>query len=184
MVIIPSWDVERMQEEMARGSAFHYLAILGFLKDNAPALISEFNKVFAINKTYFLHMGKLNPLELAMAIAQVEQNLFGSKMEVDGDENSASVTYRYINEWARVAEFGILTEEDHMNMHAHFVLAIDELGREMELSTRVAYAEEGLVVTFSKGSIESQAGESTASESAAETAINETAADGNESSAL
>lgn len=147
---IARWPVTRLREEVSRATAFHYLATLNLLKRNAPTLIEDFNKIFATNKDYFVHLAVSSPLELAVALAQAEQNMFGCKMSVFGDDQSASVVYRFITEWANVENFGNLTEEDRQNMREHFRLAINELGAEFGFATEIVFSESKIVVTFSR----------------------------------
>jgi len=148
--VAASWDIARLQTEICKGTAFAYLATVDLLKRHAPDALEEYNKIFMANKGYFLNLGITTPLELATALAEIEENMFGSKMSVAGDGSCASVTFEYVAEWAAVEAVGQLSDEDRAIAARHFFLAMSELGRELGFATAVAFNGPVVTVSYSK----------------------------------
>jgi len=145
---VPNSQIEKIRSENCIGSAYQYISTLNFLKQVAPWAIPQFNKIYIINKEYFEALGIRSPLELAKAIAQVEESLFGSKMSVSGNALSASVTYKRILEWEAVEERGNLQPLDNFAIARDFTDAMKDIGQDYGYTTTVALRASGLTVTF------------------------------------
>lgn len=153
-VKIERWKAPLVREETSLGTAFHYIAVLNLLKGNAPQLVHQFNKIFVTNLGYFVHKEVKTPLDLALGLAQAEQNMFGSKMAVRDNGSSVSLIYKRIREWEHVVQYGQLSQEDHVAMSSAFLEAMQEIGRLFGFTAEIAFTKTSMIVTFSQPAVE------------------------------
>ncbi len=83
-------------------------------------------------------------------MAEQDANLFGSKIEITGDEAAATLTYNSCGMWNALKKVGNLTPEQEEKMGGSFQTCMQSLANEFGLKTDVKFANDTCAVTFSK----------------------------------
>lgn len=133
------WDKERMQKEICAGSAYGYLSTVALLLQMCPQAIREFNKIFVANKYYFKDFEIKCPLDLIKRFAEVEVNMFGGDMLVEGDVDRASISFIRCAEWLAIERIGSLTEYHRNIMAEHFAYAMTDLAAEYGFGAEISF---------------------------------------------
>lgn len=145
------WNIQKVQEEAARVIASNCLAAQQVLSKYGEKALEEYkaaSREFRVN--HLKSLGVKTPIELARAMAEAEANIFGSKIDISGDEKSASLTYNQCAMWNAIKEIGKLTPEQEEKMGAGFQSCMQDLAKEMNLKADVKMGEDSCTVTFTK----------------------------------
>lgn len=145
------WNVQKLQEEAARVVAGNCLAAHQVLSKYGEQAVKEYQTVarnYKIN--YLKSLGVKTPVEIAKALAEVEANVFGSKIEIVGDDKTASLTYNSCGMWNAIQQVGKMTPEQEAKMGEGYSSCMQDLGRELGLKVNVEMGEKTCVVTFTK----------------------------------
>lgn len=145
------WPVSKTQEEFAHFMATTWQSAYNTLSKYGESAVNEFETAARRNKVeYYKSLGVKTPLELVKAIAELESNIFGSKIEIWGDERTAHLTYDSCGMWNAFKKYGKLTAEQEEKMGTCFQTSIEALAREFGFKGEVKFEEPCATVTFSK----------------------------------
>lgn len=145
------WNIKKVQEEAARVVASNCLAAQQVLSKYGEKALEEYKAVsrqFRVN--HIKSLGVKTPIEIAKAIAEAEANIFGSKIDISGDEKSASLTYNQCAMWNAIKEIGKLTPEQEEKMGAGFETCMQDLAKDLNLKANVQMGQDTCTVTFTK----------------------------------
>src|SRR5664279_2912652 len=94
-IIATSWNTVRIQEQAARVLGLQFMTTMQLLqKFGGEKAVEEFKTTMEAHKVeYYKGLGVKTPLELVKAIAEFDVNVFGSKVEIWGDEKSATLHF-------------------------------------------------------------------------------------------
>lgn len=146
-----TWTPTKIQEETARVAASNMLAAFQVISKMGEPAMAEFQAASRQFKVAHLKsLGVKNALELAKAMAEQDANLFGSKIEIAGDETSATLTYNSCGMWEALKKVGKLTPEQEEKFGASFQTCMQSLAGEFGLKTDVKFANDTCAVSFSK----------------------------------
>ena len=145
------WNVQKLQEEAARVVASNCLAAHQVLSKYGEQAVKEYQTVARNYKVNYLKsLGVKTPVEIAKALAEVEANVFGSKIEIVGDDKTASLTYDSCGMWNAIQQVGKLTPDQEAKMGEGYASCMQDLGKELGLKVNVEMGEKTCVVTFTK----------------------------------
>lgn len=94
--IQPSWNTQKIQEEAVNSMTGQMGVTYKVLGELGPEAQKKFQQAMVEYKV--AHFKKLNvktPIEMVRAMAEFEVNVFGSKINVWGDEKEAHMEYEY-----------------------------------------------------------------------------------------
>ena len=92
-IIESKWNTQKIHEETARLLASQWMAAYGVICKHGEEAIKEFETVKRQEKVaYFKALKVTTPIELVKAMAEFEANVFGSKIEIWGDEKEDSMS--------------------------------------------------------------------------------------------
>ncbi len=152
-VIAPTWNVEKIQETVAKVQANQMLTVMEVLaKNGGDKAIEEFQTAIRLHKVeHYKAIGVKTPIELAKAIGEFETNVFGSKVEVWGDDKQASIQYNSCAMWNAIEKTGKLTPEHKEAMGAKMQNCMSLLAKEFGFKGETKFeGENSCVVSFSK----------------------------------
>jgi hypothetical protein len=91
----PTWDVKKIQESAALIAASNVSTAIAEIAPHGSEAIKKYAEAWTTNGKLvgIKKAGIKNPLELVKYLAEFESNVFGSVVEIWGDETSASYTY-------------------------------------------------------------------------------------------
>ena len=145
------WNIKKVQDEAARVVASNCLAAQQVLSKYGDKALEEYKaatRQFRVN--HLKSLGVKTPIEIAKAIAEAEANIFGSKIDIHGDEKSATLTYNQCGMWNAIKEVGKLTREQEEKMGEGFQTCMQDLAKELGVKANVQMGEESCTVTFTK----------------------------------
>ena len=91
---------QKVNETAANIVAANYIAVYNVISKSHPELIKEIDKNLIAHKAnYFKSIGVKTPIELVRAKAEIDANVFGSKIEIEGDDKQATITYKECACW-------------------------------------------------------------------------------------
>lgn len=151
MLVEPKWPVTKVQEESSKALARQFLAAFEVLSKFGPQAVEEFDKKLLNGKTeYYKNLGVQTPLDLIKAIAESESNIFGSSIEIWGDDTKASLTYKVCGMWNAMQKLQKMTPEMEEKMGNHFETCIHNLAKEFGFNAEVKFEEPCATLTISK----------------------------------
>ena len=98
--IKPTWNVQKIQEEAVGSMTRHMMTSFKVIEKLGPEAQKQFGQAMIEMKVeHFKKLGVKTPIDLVKAFAEFETNVFGSKINVWGDEKQASMEYEHCACW-------------------------------------------------------------------------------------
>tara|TARA_Y100001978_G_C23647677_1_gene411684 strand:+ start:549 stop:1022 length:474 start_codon:yes stop_codon:yes gene_type:complete len=144
-----TWDLEKIQELNARGFANTMMAAMEVLGKHGEEAMKEFQAKTREPMVKMLkEMGVKTPIELVKAKAEYETNLFGSKIEIHGDEKEAHLTYLSCAMWNNMKT--CLTKEQQEGMGECWQACVSAFAKEFGFTGEVKMEGEIATIIFRK----------------------------------
>ncbi|HEY9787565.1 MAG TPA: hypothetical protein V6D17_19410 [Candidatus Obscuribacterales bacterium] len=141
--IKPTWNVQQVQEHATQMMATQWLTAYTVLSKHGEGAITEFENLLRKNQVeHYKKMGVKTPIDLVKAKAEFEANLFGSKIEIWGDEKEAFLTYSYCGMWEAMKKYGNMTKEQEEKMGGNFQNCVSKLAQEFGFNGEVKFESE------------------------------------------
>ena len=145
------WPIAKIQEETAKVFARQFLAAYKALSKFGPEGMKEFDKnILTFKVDHYKSLGVKTPADLVKAIAEFEANVFGSKIEIIGDESKATLKYDACAVWEAMQKVAKLGPEQEERMGKHFETCMNDLAREFGLKAEIKHEDPTCIVTISK----------------------------------
>src|SRR5277367_2302666 len=94
-----TWTIQQVQEGAAMVAANMCVSAKAVLSKN-EALLTEYETMVRTNKVnHYKALGVKTPMDLVKAMATFEANVFGSKIEIGGDDQTAVLNYESCAMW-------------------------------------------------------------------------------------
>lgn len=151
-LIESKWTNVQIQKETARVVASQWMAAYGVICKQGEAAIKEFDTANRTEKVaYFKALKVTTPMELVKAMAEHEANVFGSKIEIWGDEKQAHLSYQSCGMWNALKEHGHMTKEQEAMMGKQMETCTSEFAKEFGFKGETKIEGENCaVLTFTK----------------------------------
>jgi|AGTN01.3.fsa_nt_gi hypothetical protein len=146
--IKPTWSLEKVQEMSAKVLADTYMNVMPILEKSGHK--EEFEKLNREEQVkYYRSLNVKNPLELLQAKAEFEANVWGSKIEVWGDEKEAHLKYLSCAMWDKMAEK--MSEECMQKAGEGFQNCVSNFAKEFGYTGEVKFeGEKTAIITVRK----------------------------------
>ncbi len=145
------WNTQKLHEETATLFARQMVATMTTLAKYGPEAQQELMKNIVAGKVeHFKAAGVQTPIDLVRAMAESEANLFGSKIQIVGDEKKAEMIYDQCACWNAIQKVGKLTPEQEEAMGKNFEAKVRLIGQAFGLKGEVKFEGETAIVTFTK----------------------------------
>jgi len=151
-IVEAKWPVAKVQEESAKAAARQFLAAFGVLCKQGKEAVEAYQHAMHIQKVeYYKSLGIKTPIDLVKAMSEYESNIFGSKIEIWGDEKKAFLSYSTCGMWNAMKEIGKLTPEMEEKMGTWFQTCVTNMAKDFGFQGEVNFeGETCALVTFSK----------------------------------
>ena len=94
--IQPTWTTEKIREEAVNGMTGTWGVTMKVISELGPEAQKKMQHAMIEHKVaVYKKLNVKSPIELVRAMAEFEVNVFGSKINVWGDEKQASMEYEY-----------------------------------------------------------------------------------------
>jgi hypothetical protein len=152
-LVEPTWTIKQNQEAAAAIAANMCFSAKSVLeKHGDKALLAEYEKTVRAGKVqHYKTLGVKTPLELVKAMAETETNVFGSQIEISGDEKSASLNYVSCAMWNSMEKMmGKMSKEQEEKAGASMQNCVMETAKEFGFTGEVKLGEKTCTITFTK----------------------------------
>ncbi|CAN5211895.1 hypothetical protein BH10CYA1_BH10CYA1_43630 [soil metagenome] len=148
-----TWTVKQIQEAaaaMAANMCFSAKSVL--MKHGDMNLLNEYETTVRHGKIeHYKALGVKTPIELVKAMAETETNVFGSQIEIMGDDKSATLNYVSCAMWNQMEKMmGKMTPEQQEKASASFQNCAMETAKAFDLKADVKMGEKACTITFTK----------------------------------
>jgi hypothetical protein len=146
-----NWTLTKVQEAASKAMTSQCLAVKNFIEKQGPGVFAEWQKVSIQPRVQHLKAtGVKTPFELVKAMAEFETNVFGSKINIWGDDKLASLEYESCACWNNIQQMVKMTEEEGKKFGEMFNQSIELMAKEFGFKGQVAFEGEKAVITFTK----------------------------------
>jgi hypothetical protein len=150
-VVKTTWKPEQMQEMCSNIVASTFSSAMAVLCKQGEAAGKEFQ---TLNRKpmveYYKKLGVKTPIEIMQAKAELETNVFGSQVEIWGDDNEAHLTYNKCGMWDAMKKSGGMNCAQEEKMMQGFESCVKEFAQEFGLKGEVKMEGEKPTITFKK----------------------------------
>ncbi len=146
-----TWTPTKTQEVTAQMAASNCFAAFEALAKHGETAVKEYQD--ATRKLRVEHLKTLGikgAFDLAKAIAEQDANLFGSKIEISGDEKSATLNYLSCGMFNAMKKLGKMTPEQEAKMGEGFQACMQSLAGEFGVKTDVQFEGTTCTIGFTK----------------------------------
>ncbi|MBS1954767.1 MAG: hypothetical protein JST89_11305 [Cyanobacteria bacterium SZAS-4] len=152
-VVEQTWTVKQIQEAasaMAANMCFSAKSVL--MEHGDMALLTKYENAVRKGKIdHYKALGVKTPIELVKAMAETETNVFGSEIEIMGDDKSATLNYLSCAMWNQMEKMmGKMTPEQQEKAGASFQNCVMETAKAFDLKGDVKMGEKACTITFTK----------------------------------
>jgi hypothetical protein len=150
-VVEPKWTTTQIQEQVTRIYAQQMLTAQQVLAKYGEQATQEFGNLMRENKlNHYRSLNVTTPIELVKAMSEFEANVFGSKIEIWGDDKSATLKYNSCGMWNAIQKNGKLTSAQEEQMGAKFEQCMQAMTHELGFKLETKFEGECCTMTFSK----------------------------------
>lgn len=150
-VIESKWAINKIQEESTLLLSKQWFAAFEVLSKYGPEAIKEFEQKMLQEKAeHYKKLGVKTPIELVKAMAEFEVNVFGSKIEVSGDDKEAWLTYQLCGCWNAMQKARPMTPEMEEKMGQCFQTHVGYLAEAFGFKGEVKFEEPCATIHFIK----------------------------------
>jgi len=148
--IKPTWKPEQMHEMYSRMMANNMGAAMQVLCKQGEPAVKEFQEISRKPMyAYFHKLGVKTPIEILKAKAELEANIFGSKIEVWGDDKEATLQYNSCGMWNAMKENGMPKEQEE-KMCKSMEHCVSEFATEFGCKAETKFEGEKAIITLRK----------------------------------
>jgi len=154
IIVETNWNTVRIQEQASRMLGLQWMTTMQLLaKFGGEKAVEEFKHVMETHKVeYYKGLGVKTPYELVKAIADFDSNVFGSKVEIWGDEKSATLHYLSCGMFKALEQAGLIKDEQKADMSKGMEACMTSLANKFDFTTNVEMCstEKTAKVTFTR----------------------------------
>jgi hypothetical protein len=145
------WNTAKLQEEFGRVMATNMMTTMGVVCKHGEELTNELQTAMTHAKAeHYKKLGVKNPMDLVKHMAEFETNMFGSKIEIWGDEKTAHLQHNTCGMWDAMKKTGMVDAKNEEKMGAQFQTCTQNLAKQFGFTAEMKMEGETCVVTFTK----------------------------------
>jgi hypothetical protein len=145
------WNLEKTQQTTARLISSMYVSAFQTLAKYGEKAHEEFDTVLRQHKIdHYKQMGVKTPLDLVKAIAETDHNVFGSDIEISGDDKKATLKYNSCGMWEAMQKLHKFTPEQEEKMGAQCASSWTHIAKEFGFNYEPKHEKDTYAMTFSK----------------------------------
>jgi hypothetical protein len=153
-IVEANWNTVRIQEQASRFLGLQWMTTMQLLsKFGGEKAVEEFKTVMESHKVeYFKGLGVKTPYELVKHMAEFDANVYGSKVEIWGDEKSATLHYLSCGMFKALEQAGLIKEDQRAEMSKGMEHCMSSLASKFDFTTNVEMCstEKTAKVTFTR----------------------------------
>jgi hypothetical protein len=147
----PKWSMAKMQEEVANMVAMQMMTSYGVVCRHGEELAKEFHAACLQNKVQqYKALNVKTPMDLVKAMSEKEANLFGSQIEIWGDDKDAHMNYTMCGMWNAMKKHPQMGQQQQEMMGQQFAMTMEQLAKELGFKGEVKMEGDTCSVHFTK----------------------------------
>jgi hypothetical protein len=147
------WDAKKTAERNASILAATWVSAYEVISKLDQKAVQEFQDKLTQHKlNYYKTLNIKTPMDLVKAIGETEHNVFGSEMEIHGDDKKATLKYLSCGMWNASEKLcaGKLSQEDEQKMGEQCAASWSKIGKEFGFNFEPKMSKDFWELTFSK----------------------------------
>ncbi len=145
------WETKKTQEVTSHMFAAVYHAANEVLSKLGTKAQDEFDTLVLKQKAeHYKKLGVKTPLELVKAIAEHDHNVFGSKIEISGDDKKATLKFNSCGMWEASQKIAKLTPEQEKIQGERCTNNMAHFAKEFGFNFEPKHSDDSYEMTFSK----------------------------------
>ncbi len=149
-LIKPTWKAEEFHATNSKMAAKQMMVTMKVLAKHGEEIKKEWETEMRDSmKQYFVEKNVKTPIEFAQAKAELEANLYGSEVEVWGDDKEAHFTYKTCGMWKAMEACGV-TKEQMEKMSSGFESCVKNMAQEFGFQGELKFEGEIPTITYRK----------------------------------
>ena len=150
-VVEATWTIHQVQTEAARTIGTQFATIMSILPQYGEKAVEDFRNAMQVKKLEHLKtLGVKTPFDLVKATAEFETNVFGSKIEIWGDEKEAGMTYLTCGMWEAMSKACTMTKEQEEKMGQNWGTCVSTMAAKLGFKANLEFGEKTATVTYTK----------------------------------
>lgn len=143
-----TWKAEKIQKAGTELLARTWMTAFETLCQADHKYVEEFDKKMSEGRIKHLkELGVKTPIDLVKAMSEFEANVFGSKMEIVGDEKEAKIIYSSCGMWEAMKGCCGMTKELEEKMGNNFQACMSRVGEAFGFDAKVEFTSETCAIT-------------------------------------
>jgi hypothetical protein len=149
--VTTKWDAKKTAEVTSHIVASTWLSAFEVISKLDQKAQQEFHNLTTQHKlNHYKQMNIKNPMDLVRAIGETEHNVYGSDIEISGDENKATLKYNSCGMWNASQKLGKFTPEQEQKMGEQCVSTWSQIAKEFGFKYEPKMEKDSYEMTFSK----------------------------------
>lgn len=149
-LIKPTWKVEEVHAKTSKLVATQMMVTMKVLAKYGEEAKKEWETEMRESmKKYFVEKNVKTPIEFAQAKAELEANVYGSEIEIWGDDKEAHFTYKTCGVWKAMEACGV-TKEQMDKMSSGFESCVKNMAHEFGFQAELKFEGEMPTITYRK----------------------------------
>jgi len=151
--VTTKWDHAKTTETASRIVASSWLAAWEVISKLDQKVQDEYHRLTRQHKLdYYKSLNIKTPLDLVRAIAETEHNIFGSEIEISGDEKKANLKYNSCGVWnaSQKLSTGKFSPEEEQKMGEQCQATWGQIAKEFGFNFEPKMTKDSYEMTFSK----------------------------------
>ena len=145
------WETKLVQEKTAHMMAVLNLAAYEVLSKVSPEAVTEFQTIVRKHKVEaYKAMGVKTPLQLVKAMAETDHNVFGSVVEISGDDHKAEIKFDSCAVTKAMEQIAKFTPEQKEMMGQKAANCASLTAKELGMTGTAVVANNVCTMTFTK----------------------------------
>lgn len=151
--VTTKWDAKKVAETNANILAATWLSAYEVISKLDQKAVQEFSDKLTEHKlSHYKSLNIKTPMDLVKAIGETEHNVFGSEMEIFGDDKKATLKYLSCGMWAASEKLckNKFSAEEEQRMGEQCAASWTKIGQEFGFKFEPKMSKESWELTFSK----------------------------------
>ncbi len=149
-LVKPTWKVEDVHAKISKVVATQMMTTMKVLAKYGEEAKTEWETEMRESmKKYFVEKNVKTPIEFAQAKAELEANLYGSEIEIWGDDKEAHFTYKTCGVWKAMEACGV-DKAQMEKMTTGFESCVKNMAKEFGFQAELKFEGETPTITYRK----------------------------------
>jgi hypothetical protein len=150
-LIKPTWTIEKLQEVTSHSLINHFIAINKLFEKLTPELRDEYRTIMSeLKVNYYKSLNITTPMQLAIAMAEYDTNVFGSKVGIEGEEHKVTIEIEDCGCWKLMKNHPCVTPQMIESRGECYKTCVEHITKELGLKGIVEITGKTVIIHITK----------------------------------